>query len=310
MTRRTLFLIVLAAIFVGCPPEKTETPTKGHLQILVAESIAPPVLRQVVAFNSIYGSHGAELTAQVVPAELAISRLILDTTRLILTPIPLTPTEESTVRQLAGSLSVIVVAYDALSVVVHHRNPADRMSTAEVLAVLTGQIRRWEQLAHANGKRGSIALHLQDSADVAAYLRVRLLSPSDTFGPHRSWTDAIPLLRAIVADENAIGIVGQSWIDSARVPAKQLDIAATEQPADTTFALSPESIGKYFAPHPAHVYRNYYPFRRPITMYTKSLRGDLASGFGTFVANKEGQRIFLDAGFVPGTQPIRLRGGR
>lgn len=309
MFTRSLLLFASALLLLGCPPEKAESPTKGHLQILVAESIAPPVLRQVDAFDKIYRAHGAHLTAEVVPAEVAVSRLILDTMRLIITPIPLTPAEESTVRQLSGSLSVIVVAYDAVSVVVHHRNVVDRISTSEVRDILTGRVRRWEQLRHANGKRGTIALHFQDSADVAAYLRARLLTSNDRLGPYRSWSEAIPLLRAVVADENAIGLVGQSWIDSARVPAKQLDLAAMEQPADTSFALVPESLGKYFAPHPAHVYRNYYPFRRKITMYTKSLRGDLAAGFGTFVANKEGQRIFLDAGLVPGTQPIRLRGG-
>ncbi|MCU0453936.1 MAG: substrate-binding domain-containing protein [Bacteroidetes bacterium] len=308
---RTWHLLLLAALLLlGCPPEKTETPTKGRLQILVAESIAPPVLRQVVAFDSIYGSHGAQLTARVVPAELAVSRLILDTTRLILTPIPLSADEEAAVRRLAGSLSVIVVAYDAVSVVVHHRNAVDRITTAEVRDIIAGRLRRWEQLGKPNGKRGNIALHLQDSADVSSYLRARLLASSDVITPHRAWPEAIPLLRAVVADENALGIVGQSWIDSARVPAKQLDVAATEQPADTSFALVPESVGKFFAPHPAHVYRNYYPFRRKIFMYTKSLRGDIASGFGTFVANKEGQRIFLDAGLVPGTQPIKLRGGQ
>jgi phosphate transport system substrate-binding protein len=309
MRARYLLPIASTLLLLGCPPEKSESPTKGHLQILVAESIAPPVLRQVGAFDSIYGAHGAHLTAQVVPAQLAISRLILDTTRLILTPIPLTTEEEATVRQLAGSLSVITVAYDAVSVIVHHRNAVNQITTDEARDILTGRIRRWEQLKNANGKRGPIILQWQDSADVAFYLQARLLSSGERITSHRSWPEAIPLLKAVVADENAIGFVGQSWIDSARVPAKQLDVAATDQPADTSYTLVPESIGKYFSPHPANVYRRYYPFWRKITMYTKSLRGDLAAGFGTFVANKEGQRIFLDAGLVPATQPIRLRGG-
>lgn len=310
MRARSLLLIATSLLLTGCPPEKTESPTKGHLQVLVAESIAPPVLRQVDAFDKIYGAHGAHLRAEVVPAELAISRLILDTMRLIITPVPLTTEEETTVRQLAGSLSVIVVAYDAVSIVVHHRNAVNQITTDEVHDILTGRILRWEQLQHSNGRRGSIALHLQDSADVAAFLRTRLLDSRERFTAHRAWPEAIPLLKAVVADENAIGFVGQSWIDSARVPAKQLEVAAVEQPSDTSYALVPESIGKYFSPHPANVYRRYYPLYRKITMYTKSLRGDLAAGFGTFVANKEGQRIFLDAGLVPATQPIRLRGGQ
>lgn len=307
MTKR-LFLIVLAGgVFLGCPPEKSESPTKGSLHILIAESVAPPLIREVDAFLAIYGPHGAHITYEVVPSEVAVSRFILDTIRLIFTTVPLDSMGEETVRRLEGSLTSITVAYEGLAAVVHHRNPVDRITTSEIRMILAGTRTRWDQLSHPKGQRGRIALHLQDGSDAVAYLRTRILATETVRAAHRSPSDNLSLIRAVVADEHAIGFVGQSWIDSARVPAKALDVAADELPADTSFAMPPEAMGKFFAPHPAHVHRNYYPLKRGIIMYTKSLRGDLATGFGTFVANKEGQRIFLDAGLVPATQPIRLR---
>ena len=310
MIVRLLCILLLGCIFLGCPPEKAETPTKGRLHVLIAESAAPPLIREVDAFMAVYGPHGAEVTYEVVPSELAVSRFILDTTRLIFTTIPLTPQEEETVRRLAGSMTSITVAYDALTPVVHYRNPVERITTTDILRLLDGTVTRWEQLSNPRNKRGRITLALREPSDELVYLRSRLGLAGAVTRRRLSPGDNLDLLRSVLADENTLGIVGQSWIDSAHVPAKALEVAADAPLADTTYSIPSEAMGKFFAPHPAHIYRSYYPLKRSIIMYTKSLRGDLASGFGTFVANKEGQRIFLDAGLVPGTQPIRLRGNK
>ena len=66
-------------------------------------------------------------------------------------------------------------------------------------------------------------------------------------------------------------------------------------------------MGKYSSPHPANVYRNYYPLKRAIYAYTFGPVASFASGFGTFVSNKEGQKLFLNRKIVPATQPIRLK---
>lgn len=308
MALRSLSILLFALLFFGCPPEKAESPTKGRLHVLIAESVAPPLIREVNAFVAAYGPHGAEVTYEVVSSEMAVSRFILDTNRLIFTTIPLTSREEETVRRLAGSMTSIAVAYEALTPVVHHRNSIERITTTELRGIVDGSIIRWDQLSHARGKRGQITLAIQDPSDALTYLRTRIGFEGELAKRGQTPPDALTLLRNVVTDENMLGIVGQSWIDSARVPAKSLDVAADAVVADTTFPIPSEAMGKFYAPHPAHVYRNYYPLKRGIYMYTKSLRGDLASGFGTFVANKEGQRIFLEAGLVPGTQPIRLRG--
>jgi hypothetical protein len=101
--------------------------------------------------------------------------------------------------------------------------------------------------------------------------------------------------------------VGINWIDSARVAAKSLKLAETRQTTDTTHRVAPEAFGQYYSIHPAHIYRTYYPLKRSIYIYTYAHLGSIAGGFGTFIAGKDGQRLFLDRNIVPGTQPIRLR---
>ena len=88
-----------------------------------------------------------------------------------------------------------------------------------------------------------------------------------------------------------------AWIDSAKSTAKILNLGRTKEDTDTTFAVPAETIGNFFSPHPANIYRNYYPLKRAIYMYTRG-QVNLATGFGAYVATSEGQKLFLKHGLA------------
>ena len=116
----------------------------------------------------------------------------------------------------------------------------------------------------------------------------------------------IQTLRSVEKDPLALGFVALAWIDSAKSNAKILNLGRTNEDTDTTFAAPAETIGNFFSPHPANIYRNYYPLKRAIYMYTRN-HFDLAAGFGTYVATADGQMLFLKRGMLPGTQRIKLK---
>lgn len=300
----------LIASFGGCTPEKTETTTRGRLHVLIAESIAPPMIEQTQQFQSIYAKNGAELSYAVMSTDDAIRHLISDTARFVVTTRRLTAGERNRLPRIDDfNFNEILVAYDAIAVVVHHKNPMEEITTGELVKVLTGEIKRWEQLSRVKGMKGQIQLLYQDSSDVSMFVADRLLSGSALRKDVIRTRTSLETLRSVVERPLSLGLVGTSWIDSARVPAKALEVAETRriEAADTTYRLAPESFGKYYSTHPAHIYRSYYPLKRAIYICTYGPVGSIASGFGTFVANKDGQRLLLNRGMVPGTQPIRLK---
>jgi phosphate transport system substrate-binding protein len=298
---------VAILLLLGCAPERTETPVSGELRLLVGESIAPSVAELVQQFSALYGSHGAVVTYEVMSSDDAIRRFLHDTIRCIVVARQLTPEEHDIVRRRAGSLIELRVAYDAVAAVVHYRNPVERITTPQLTAILDGTLKRWEELARSY--RGGIRLVLEDSSDMTAFLQRRLLGEKDIRANFQRTRSSLETLRRVVEDPLSIGFVGVDWIDSARVPAKALEVAQTEADVDTVFRPFIETVGKFYSPHPAHIYRNYYPMKRAIYLYTTSVRGDLASGFGTFVVHRDGQQVFLRRGLVPATQPIRLKVG-
>jgi phosphate transport system substrate-binding protein len=301
---RSLCFVCLIALVLGCATEEKETTTKGNLHVFIPESIAPVMIDEVNEFLNLYQAYGAHITDTIVSAETVAHRFIRDTARIAFLPRSLTQTEKEHIKKISASLNELVVAYDGIVAVVHPKNTLVEMTTTEIKKILLGTITRWDQLTKP--MKGTIKIYCQDSSDVTEYLKQRLLKQAGISAKFASTSSDIQTLRSVEKDPLALGFVALGWIDSARSAAKILNLGKTSEDTDTTFATPAETIGNFFSPHPANIYRNYYPLKRAIYMYTRG-QVDLAMGFGTYVATSEGQKLFLKHGLLPGTQKIKLR---
>ena len=307
---RILIFIALIALLLGCSTEQKETTTKGRLHIFIPESIAPVMIDEVNEFLSLYKESGAEITYTIASSETAAHHFVQDTGWIVFLPRPLTLQEKENVKKTSSDFGELTVAYDGIVAIVHPANKSKQMTTTEIQKILTGTITRWEQLAFAKPMRGPIKVYCQDSSDVLGYLKQRLLKHGDTYAKisvkiTRTSSD-LQTLQSVEKNPKSLGLVALGWIDSAHSKAKILNLGRTKEDTDTTFASPPEADGKFFSPHPAYIFLNYYPLKRAIYMYTHT-HVDLAAGFGTYVATAEGQKIFLKRGLLPGTQKIKLK---
>ena len=302
------FGLCLLAI-VGCNDEKGETTTRGNLHVLIAESIAPPMVEEVNAFLELYAQNGAHITYEIASTDEVIRRMAKDTARFIVTTRAMTDTERKQLPVVRGfDLTELVVAYDAIAVVVQDKNPVTEITMGNVANILSGKITRWEQLVRSASMKGKIELFYQDSSDVASFVDSRVLHGQPVRKDARRTGSSLETLRLVANNPTSIGLVGITWIDSARVSARALLVAETRQEPDTTYPVPREAIGKFFSPHPANVYRNYYPLKRGIYVYTFGPIASLAAGFNSYVATANGQRLFLNRKIVPATQNIRIKG--
>lgn len=297
-------LLLLAA----CAPEKQETTTHGNLHVLIAESIAPPMIEEVEAFAALNEKNGAHLTYTLLSTDAAIQRLIQDTARFVIATRSMTESERGSIPQVDGfELNEIVLAYDAIAVVVNEKNPVGELTTEELTKVLSGAITRWEQLGRSKAMKGTIDLVLQDSSDVSMFVEARLMAGATVRKDVKHTTSSPGTLTSVAEDRNSLGLVGIAWIDSARGSVKSLKVAETRRTDDTTFQIAPEAFGKSYSTHPAHIYRSYYPLKRTIYLYTFGRLGSLVTGFGTYIAGNDGQRLLLNRNIVPGTRPVKLK---
>jgi phosphate transport system substrate-binding protein len=301
---RSLCFVFLIALFFGCSPEEKESTTKGKLYIFVPESIAPVMIDEVNEFLNLYQVNGAHITDTIVSAETVARRFVRDTARIAFLPRPLTQAEKEQVKAFSANLNELIVAYDGIVAVVHPKNKTVEMTTTEIQKILSGTTTLWKQIAKQ--MKGTINIYCQDSSDVTEYLRQRLLKQAGISAKLTRTSSDLETLRLVEKDPFALGFVALGWIDSAKSAAKILNLGRTSEDTDTTYATPAETIGNFFSPHPANIYRNYYPLKRAIYMYTRG-QVDLAAGFSTYVATSEGQKLFLKHGLLPGTQRIKLK---
>jgi len=300
------WLFILTLLF-GCNTEEKESTTKGTLRIFIPESLAPVMLDEVHEFLGLYEANGAHITDTIVPAEYAVHMFVRDSARIVFLPRPLTQTEQDQAKTISSEMNELVVAYDAIVAAVHPKNAITELTTTDLQRLLSGTVTRWEELSKR--MKGAIKIYCHDSSDVTEYLSRRLLNHAVISARMIRTNSDLQTLQLVEREPSAIGFVALGWLDSAKTSAKILDLGRTKEDADTTFVTPVEASGKFFSPHPANLFRNYYPLKRAISMYTRG-RVNLAVGFGAYVATAEGQKIFLRYGLLPGTQHIRLRPGQ
>jgi phosphate transport system substrate-binding protein len=308
---KTLNLLSIACILLlaGCGPEKNETATRGKLRVLAAESVLPPMTDEVREFLNLHAVDGAAITLESVSSDEAIRRLGRDSVRLIVTTRPITATERRLLPPIEHyELSEVLLAYDGLAVIVNEKNTVAKITTTELAGILSGDITRWEQLSRAEDAKGKFELVLQDSSDVTSFIDSRILHGKSVRKDVSYTNSSLAVLQSVASRPTAIGLIGITWVDSAHTSVKVLDIKETRAAADTSVHVATGSTVNFYSPHPANVYRSYYPLKRSIYAYWYAVPGSLASGFGGYISHADGQRLLLKRNVVPGTQPIRLKG--
>jgi phosphate transport system substrate-binding protein len=262
------------------------------------------MIDEVHAFLDLYKEYGANISYTNVSENIAVKHFIDDTSRILFLTRPLSSTEKENAKKLHGDLTETVIAYDGIVAVVHPKNPITQLTTTEIKNILTGAATRWNDLPNGKKTKGDIKIYLQDSSEIGIYLVQRL--HTRLTGKFLKTSSEIQTLNSVLRDPLAIGFVTPAWLDSTKSTVKVLELGRTHEDADTSFTPQDKTDGKYFSPHPVYIYRNDYPFKRAIYMYTYTV-GDLANGFSAFVASSQGQKLLLQRGILPGTQKIHLR---
>ena len=106
-------------------------------------------------------------------------------------------------------------------------------------------------------------------------------------------------------NKNAIGVISVNWISDRDDPGVNAFLQKVK-----VVALSPPDTsadaGSYFKPYQAYVYLKQYPLIRDVYIINREGRNGLGTGFASFIAGDQGQRLLKLMGMLPATMPVRL----
>lgn len=307
---RILFVFVIGLSFCvsSCNFKRSPSPspTEGNLDVYCAESVSPSVIQMANDFNSLYPK--AHVTIHAVPTRTAIVKLLNNETKLIVTSRRFNQGELDVMKKYDIEVDSLIVAYDAAVVIVNNENPIDSLNTDQLRDIFAGKITSWEKVE--KGFRGRIIPALESpNSGIVEFFKDRVLR-DEKFGEAYPCTTTAHVYSFVRDNPQAVGLISVDWhfAGASLLPSKKPEpkwIQVAEVDSSAIGYIDPNTIGSYYYPFQANIGRRYYPLTHPIYFFSTDLDIGLATGFLTFAAGNQGQKIFLNNQLVPATVPVR-----
>jgi phosphate transport system substrate-binding protein len=290
---------ILATIALLCSEDPRETPTRGHLTMMTAEDVFPVIDLQVQDFVRVYDE--AKIVNYRASTRDAVVQLLNDSVKLIVIPRQLNAEEINVVEKNSLVITSTKIAYDGVAVIDNSANTISQITIEDLHAILSGKIRRWSGFIRSTRSDALVVAMEGPNSGVYEYIKERI-SPNDKFMAAMNQCNSSSDVVQFVNDHaNAIGFVAISWLIHLPENVNVLKVGDPNFKSDSTSTKM-----EYFSPHPANIFRTYYPMSRSVYIYLHNASGGVETGFTSFAAGVEGQRIIVKNGLVPATMPVRL----
>ncbi len=280
---------------------KRENSTTGKIYIAVDDTYRPIIDSEISTFMAKY--QDAEIHPIYLPGEEAIAALLAsDTIRLAITMRKLNASERAILKGQNASAKMHRLATDAVTLIVHKDNKDTIVSQENIKKILSGEITSWKQLNPESpldkikivfdNAQSSTVQFLQDS--ILAMDSLKLTTKNVFDGKTNE-----EVIRYIIKDKNALGIIGIAWISDM----DDRQMALFRQDSINVLKLEylePCSFqDRFFQPYQAYIHQRCYPYTRGVYAVLRESFFGLGTGFVSYITSDPGQRIIHKAGLVP-----------
>lgn len=284
---RVIIISVTAICFLQCNNKKQastfDTPRNGTIHISVDESFKPVIDEQIFMYEAAYP--GTKIIAHYKPEADCFRDLFTDSAnRLVIVTRGLTRKEEQYfIDSIHYNPGWNEVAKDAITLIVH-ANSVDTVFTLDRLRKqLRGETNR-DQVIVFDGLKATSAVR---------YVRDSILN-GEAFDTSvvKAAANSRDVIDYVARHENAIGMVGVSWIGNPEDTAhlrllKKVKIGFVEcKTCNDTAFIKPTQMA---------ILTKRYPLVRGLHYIIKENYTGLGSGFVSFLKNEPGQLIFKRA---------------
>jgi phosphate transport system substrate-binding protein len=174
-------------------------------------------------------------------------------------------------------------ATDALSVIVHPKNPIRSLTVEQIGAMFRGDVTDWSAFG---GKGEVVPYGRQSSSGTYSFFRDQVLQ-SD-FGNHvREMNGNAQIVEAVANDPNAVGYVAVGYLESARGRVNWLRVS----PGPGKDAIDPTDFDRVMDGH--------YPIARPLYQFTDGQPTGATLDFFRYELSDEGALLSQEMGFYP-----------
>jgi phosphate transport system substrate-binding protein len=181
----------------------------------------------------------------------------------------------------------IVVARDAIAVIVNPSNPIDKLTLQQISGIYKGEINNWKEVGGENLPIVRLSRETNSGTHVYFLDTVVRLGNSDDKSIFSPTTLLLPSSEGIISEvrdnPHAIGYDGLGYI--------------TDEVKMIAVATDPQS--PYIIPSVDTVNNNQYPISRDLYIYKSKNSKEYINKYINWILSSEAQDIVLELGFVP-----------
>jgi phosphate transport system substrate-binding protein len=309
--KKLFHILLTAGLFSSCGTDLkkpySDTPTSGIVNIAGDETLQPLLDANKDTFMGLY--RYATLNVSTKPESECFKDLLNDSVKVILATRKLTAAEESVFKSKNLIPVTTRVAIDALAIIVNRENPDSLLEVEQLRSILQGKISSWKTI-NEKSSLGDLTFVFDHSASsTVRFLSDSLMNGSRSFPPYCFAAKSNPaVIDYVEKNKNAIGVIGVNWISDKDDP-KMLSFSNRIRVVWLSNVPDPIYPDNYFGPFQAYLFTGEYPLKREVYMINREGRNGLGTGFVSFVAGEQGQRIVRLAGLLPSspyTRDIKL----
>lgn len=211
---------------------------------------------------------------------VGISALIEGSTDIAMASRKMKFDEKKKINEAGKASKEVIIAYDALAVIINPLNPVKNLTREQLSDIFTGKITNWKQVGGPD--MPIVTYSRETSSGTYEFFKTSVLKNKN----YKSGIMSMPATGAVVQSVSqtpgAIGYVGLAYLNS-KVKA---------------VSVSYDNGKTYVEPTKANAKSKVYPIVRPLFLYYTLNKKDEVSQFIDYILSTEGQKIVSEIGYI------------
>ena len=188
--------------------------------------------------------------------------------------------EKMKIKEAGQDVDEIIVAYDALAVVVHPSNPVKQLTRQQLEDIFRGKITNWKQVG--GDDRKIVVYSRETSSGTYEFFKESVLKNKNYMSSSLSMPATGAIIQSVSQTKGAIGYVGLAYVS----------------PRIKTLSVSYDG-SHYATPSVENATNKTYPIVRPLYYYYNVKNKEAVTPLIQFILSPEGQEIIKKSGYIP-----------
>jgi phosphate transport system substrate-binding protein len=277
-------LIIPILSLVSCGHSNNSTTeqtaaTKKNIVIKGSDTVLPLGQKEAEVYMKKDSSISISVTGG--GSGVGLAALMDGTTDIAMASRDLKTEEKLKLSEEKKEVEQVIIAYDALSVIINPANKVSQLTREQLEKIYTGEITNWKDIGGADEK--IVAYSRESSSGTFEFFKEKVMEKKNYAATVLSMPATGSIVQSVSQTKGAIGYIGMAY----------------ETTGIKAVSVSYDAGKTYIAPSIAAAKDKSYPISRPLFYLFDKVNKAKVQAFIDFAVSEEGQKIVAEIGYVP-----------